>query len=307
MQEIRTLRARRDPLRVLLRKVHHRIARGHHLPTHGCHDGTIGSRRELSVLCSFFNRISVAVHSDFHTSDGKCRQKPKCSHGRRKAHWFTWIPVPVTTTCLLQNTHQPVSRHAPPVGSLLTCVGCRTLGSLTLPILRLPSYTEEVQLQNFMAEQPKNNISELQFDKFSVCIPVLENELRNRRVCSSGPRGSSEAPGARFARPTRVSPFWSLRVRSVLSLGFVFLSYRALGSQVAPIAFQPVACLFAAHVASPFHTDLMPREGDDKSGSPNRILLEFWTSSRRSRGPCDPVGLRGLLSSQQLLANRGTR
>ena len=54
------------------------------------------------------------------------------------------------------------------------------------------------------------------------------------------------------------------------------LSHRAPGFLVVPSSFQFDVCLFAAHVASPLHTDLMPhvdlmpREGDDKSRSPKK-------------------------------------
>ena len=47
--------------------------------------------------------------------------------------------------------------------------------------------------------------------------------LSTRGFVFPGPGWSFEALGAPFACPTRVSPFWSLRVRSVLSLGSVFL------------------------------------------------------------------------------------
>ena len=76
-----------------------------------------------------------------------------------------------------------------------------------------------------------------------------------------------------IARPIRVSPILecaralcALSVCRVPPSVFAHLALKQRRSH-----FSLLCCLFAAHVASPLHTDLMPCEGDDKCWSPKTV------------------------------------
>ena len=82
---------------------------------------------------------------------------------------------------VLSSTGKPVKRFDESnKAQSFTIKNLRVVGNE--PTVNLPSSAEEVYPQNYTVGQPKNHISDLQFEPYARDLPVLEDEFQNRSV-----------------------------------------------------------------------------------------------------------------------------